>query len=118
EAAVDQDFVVNVGAGRLSGRADKANHLALADVLADLEALGEGGHVSVGGLVAVVMFQLDVFAVAAFPAGYFDGAVAGGENRGAIGGGPVDAGVHLDVAEDRMSAAAAAGSHDRIIDRP
>src|ERR1700722_16030111 len=36
EAAVDQDFVVDVGAGRLSSRADEADHLALANPFADL----------------------------------------------------------------------------------
>src|ERR1051325_10406104 len=29
EAAVDQDFIMDVGAGRLSGRADKADDLSL-----------------------------------------------------------------------------------------
>src|ERR1700761_3987110 len=41
EAAVDQNFVMDVGAGRLSGRTDKADHLALPHPLADLEALGK-----------------------------------------------------------------------------
>ena len=108
---------MDVGAGRLSGRADEADHLALPHPLAGLHPLGKGRHVSVGGLVAVVVLQLDVFAVAAFHAGDFDDAVAGSENRRAVGRGPVDAGVHLDVAEDGMAAAAEARSHDRVVDR-
>src|ERR1700687_4027363 len=117
EASVDQNFVMDMGAGRHAGRSDEADHLALPHPLAGLHALGEGRHVAVGGLVAVVMLQADVFAVAAFPAGFLDDAVAGGEDRRAIGRGPVDAGVHLDVAEDGMAAAAEARSHDRVVDR-
>ena len=79
---------MDVGAGRLSGRADEADHLALANPLARLQALGEGRHVAVGGLVAVIVLQLDVFAVAAFPARDFDDAVAGRENRRAVGAWP------------------------------
>src|SRR5258706_12645162 len=70
----------------------------------------------VGGLVTVVGLEADVFAVAAFPAGFLDDAVAGGENRRAVGCGPVDAGVHLDVTEDGMAAAAEARAHDRVVD--
>ena len=116
EAAVDQNFVVDVRAGRLAGRADEADHLALPHLLAGLHALGEGRHVAVGGLVAVVVLDADVFAVAAFGAGLLDHAVAGGEDRRAVGGGPVDAGVHLHIAEDRMAAAAEAGAHDGVVD--
>src|SRR6516165_10752145 len=111
EAAVDEGFVVDVGAGRQTRRADKADHLALPHALADFEALGESGHVAVGRLVAVVVLQADIFAIATFPADLFDDAVAGGEDRRAVGGGPVDAGMHLDVAEDRMAAATEAGAH-------
>src|SRR6478735_12187045 len=72
---------------------------------------------AVGGLVAVVVFQANVLAIAAFPADLLDYAVAGGENRRAVGGRPVHAGVHLGIAEDRMAAAAEAGTHDRAVDR-
>src|SRR5712672_2837718 len=85
EASVDQNFIVNVGAGRLSGRTDKADHLALPDPLAGFHALGKGRHMAVGGLVAVVMLEADVFAVAAFPADFLDDGVAGGKNRRAVG---------------------------------
>src|ERR1700704_804047 len=42
ETSVDQNFVVNVGARRLAGRTDKADHLALPHPLAGLHAFGEG----------------------------------------------------------------------------
>src|SRR6266576_315131 len=71
---------------------------------------------AVGGLVAVVVFQADIFAVAALPADLLDDAIAGSENRCAVWRGPVDAGVHLDVAEDRMAASAEARAHDRVVD--
>src|SRR4051812_14729521 len=48
EASVDQDFVVDMRAGRHAGGSDEADHLALAYPLADFHALGEGRHVAVG----------------------------------------------------------------------
>src|SRR4051812_41224115 len=42
ETAVDDDLVVDVRAGREAGRADEADHLALADFLARLDAAREG----------------------------------------------------------------------------
>src|SRR6478672_12691757 len=116
ETAVNQNFIMDVGAGRHAGRSDEADHLALPHPLAGLHALGIGRHVAVGGLVAVVVLQADIFAVAAFPADLLDHAVAGSEDRRAVGGGPVDAGVHLGIAEDRMAAAAEARTHDRVVD--
>ena len=108
---------MDMGAGRLPGRPDEADHLALPHPFAGLQPLGERRHVAVGGLITVVVLQLDVFAIAAFQAGDFDDAVAGCENRGAVGRGPIDAGVHLHVAEDGVAAAAKARAHDRIVDR-
>src|SRR6185295_10880446 len=102
EAAVDEDFVVDVGTGRHAGRADEADHLALAHALAGLHALGIGRHVAVGSLIAVVVLEADILAVAAFPADLLDYAVAGSKDRRAVGRGPVDAGVHLDITEDGM----------------
>src|SRR5665213_3820081 len=46
EAAVDQDFVVHVRAGREARRADVADHLALADAGAGLGRARERGHVA------------------------------------------------------------------------
>ena len=66
--------------------------------------------VIVGGLVAVGVADDRLLAVAAGPAGLLDDAVAGGDDRRAGGRRPVDAGVHLDIAEDRMAAAAEAGA--------
>src|SRR5262249_1567918 len=117
EAAVDLDLVVDVRAGRKAGGADIADHLALADALSDLDALRIRGHVAVGGLIAVRMLDADVLAVTAFPAGEIDRAVAGGEDRRAVAGRPVDAGVHAREAEDRMPARAEARSHHRVVDR-
>src|SRR6202000_2483854 len=105
-----------VGRGSRAAGADEADHLALPHLLADLHALGERRHVAVGGFVAVGMLDADIFAVAAFGADLLEHAVAGGKDRRAIGGGPVDAGVHLHIAEDGMAAAAEAGAHDRIVD--
>src|SRR5882757_2963167 len=45
EATIDQNFVVDVRSGRLAGRSDKADHLALTYPLAGFHALGEGRHV-------------------------------------------------------------------------
>src|SRR5207253_7279753 len=56
-------------------------------------------------------------AVAAFPAGLVDHAVARGEDRRAERRAPVDAGVHLGIAEDRMAAEAEARAHDAGADR-
>src|SRR6266478_2959878 len=47
EPAVDQNFVVDVGASRLPGRTDEADYLALPYPFADFHALGEGRHVAV-----------------------------------------------------------------------
>src|SRR5579872_5787441 len=108
---------MDMGAGRLPGRTDKADDLTLPDAFPYFDTLGERRHMSVSRLVSVVVLDLDVFAVAAFPARGFDHAVAGGENRRAVGGRPIDAGVHLDVTEDRMAAAAEARAHDGVVDR-
>src|SRR4029453_5974836 len=84
--------------------------------LAGFHALGERRHMAVGGFIAVIVFQADIFAVAAFPADLLDHAIAGGEDRRAVGRRPVNAGVHLGVAEDRMAAAAEARTHDGVVD--
>ena len=108
EAAVHQDLVVHMRAGREAGRADIADHLALPYARARLCRACERRHVAVGGLVAIGVLDLDVFAVARFPADLLDGAVAGGVDRCAERRGPVDAGVHLEVAEQWMIAGAEA----------
>src|SRR4051794_14233327 len=72
---------------------------------------------AVRGLVAVGVTDSDVFSVTALPVRLLDDAIAGGENRRAHGGGPVDAGVHLGVPEQRMIAAAEARGHGAVGDR-
>ncbi len=72
---------------------------------------------AVGGLVAVGVADADVLAVAAFDPGLLDDAVAGGENRRSGRRAPVDAGMLLDVAEQRMVAAAEAGGDHAVGDR-
>ena len=53
EAAVDQDLVVHMRAGRKAGRADEADHLALPHARAFVDAARKGAHVAVGGFIAV-----------------------------------------------------------------
>ena len=50
---VDADLEVEMRAGRQAGRADIADHLALADARARHQPLGEGRLVAVDGLVAI-----------------------------------------------------------------
>ena len=61
---VHPDLEVDMGSGRHSGRADIADDLALVHVHARLDALGEAALVSVEGLVAVGVLDLDQVAVA------------------------------------------------------
>ena len=103
---------MHVRAGRKAGRADEADDLALPHVAADIEAAGEGGHVAVGGLIAVGMADADIFAVAAFDPDLVDSAVAGGEDRRAEGRRPIDAGMRLHIVQQRMVALAEARAHD------
>src|SRR5579863_4011430 len=79
---------------------------------ADVEAAGECSHMAVGSLVAVGMADADVFAVAALEADLFDRAVAGGKDRRAEWRGPIDAGMHFHIVQQRMAALTKAGSHD------
>src|ERR1700722_15668671 len=44
ETIVDQDFEVHMRAGRQAGRADEADHLALAPAAVDIKAAGERRH--------------------------------------------------------------------------
>src|SRR5215467_4717847 len=111
EAAVDQDFEMQVRPGRQSGRADIADHLSLAHLLAGLHAAGESRHVAVGGLITVSVPDADVLAVAAFPADLVDKAVARGEDRRPRRRAPVYPGMHLVVAEQGMVTTPEAGRY-------
>src|SRR5260221_7176806 len=102
-------------AGRVSGRADIAYHLALTALYARLDAACEGCHVAIGGLVAVIVLEADVLAVAGFPARRLNRAVAGGVDRRAHRGCPIQACMHFGVTEDRMSTRPEAGTHDAIV---
>src|SRR5260370_5229830 len=101
--------------GRVSGRSDISDQLALADFHARLDAAREGRHMAVGGLVAVIVLEADVLAVAGFQARPLNRAVTGGIDRRAHRGCPVHSGVHLGVTEDRMSTPPEAGTHDAIV---
>ena len=73
---------------------------------------------AVGGLVAVGVADADVLAVAAFPAGLLDHAVAGGEDRRAHARAPSRRRCAcVTVAEDRMIARAEARPHDSVRQR-
>src|SRR5260370_6928603 len=102
-------------AGRVSGRADIAYHLALTDLYARLAAAVEGRYMVMGGLVAVIVLEADVLAVAGFPARRLNRAVAGGVDRRAHRGCPIQACMHFGVTEDRMSTRPEAGTHDAVV---
>src|SRR5579863_4286395 len=112
EAAIDDDFEMDVRAGRQSGRADEADDLALAHAAADLEPARERGHVAIGGLITVVVAKANVFAVAALEPDLLDLAVAGGKDRRAERRTPVDAGVHFADVQHGMRAPAERRSLD------
>src|SRR5262249_17494755 len=111
EAAVDQDFEMQVRPGRQSGRADIADHLSLAHFLAGLHAAGESRPVPLVAPLAVGCPDADVLAVAAFPADLVDKAVACGEDRRAGRRAPVYPGMHLVVAEQGMVTTPEAGRY-------
>ena len=117
EVRVDQDLEVAMRAGRQAGRADIADDLALLHGDAGRDAGGIARHVAIGGGEAVGVADADVIAVAAFAADLLHGAVAGGEDRRAGGRGPVDAGMHAQIFEQRMAAVAEAGGEAAAFDR-
>src|SRR5262249_61143992 len=81
------------------------------------DAACERRHMAVGGLIAVIVLEADVFAVAGFPAGLLHRTIAGGVDRRAQRGGPIQARMHLGVAKDRIAARTEAGSHYSLIYR-
>src|SRR4029077_10985500 len=111
EASVDQNFIVQVRASGQAGRTDKADHLALPHAHAFVDAACKGAHVSVCGFVAVGVANADIFAVAGFPARLLDDTIARGVDRRTGRPRPIDAGMHLGVAEDRMVADAEPRTH-------
>src|SRR5262245_29559263 len=77
--AVDACLVVEMRAGRTSGRADAADDLADLDRLADLDV--DCRQVAIAGREPVAVVDLDHLAVAAVPAGGGDRAVRRGAHR-------------------------------------
>src|SRR5215470_7482414 len=108
QAAVDQHLVVQMCTCREAGRSHIADDLALANAYPGLDAASKRRHVAVGRLVTVGVAQTDILAIARFPSGLVDGAIARCVDRRSVGSGPIDAGVHLHVAEDRVAAYAEA----------
>ncbi len=106
-----------MGAGRQPGRADIADHLALADPCPGGQALGEAGLVAVKGLVAVGVAHDRHVAVAGIAPDLLDDAVAGGEDRRAARRSEIDAGMHPGIFEDRMTPGAEAGAEHAGGDR-
>ena len=83
----------------------------------ELEPVGVARHVAVGGGEAVGVADADVIAVAALAPDALDGAVGAGEDRGAGGRRPVDAGMRAGDAEQRMHARAEARGVAAALDR-
>src|SRR3546814_12130255 len=87
-------------AGRKPGRADIADHLAAADMLAALHR--DAAHMAIAGAKAAAVIELHIIAEAAGAAGHRHRAVGRGVDRRAIAAREIDAGVHARLAEKRM----------------
>src|SRR5215510_13248617 len=105
--AVDAGLVVQVRAGGAPGRADLADDLADAHVLALADV--DGGEMAVARRQAVAVIDFHHFAVAAAPAGEHD--FSGGRDayRLARAGADVDSGMHGERADERIHPDAEAG---------
>src|SRR5438132_427183 len=104
ELPVDEDFVVQVRAGRTAGGADQADHVAARDAVADLHAVA--AQMTVARRETEGVLQDDQVAVVARERGRLDDAVGGRVHRLAFFSGDVDAGVVLGLAAERIAAAA------------
>src|SRR5690606_11933220 len=100
-----------------TGRADVADHLALADFSAFAHARRDAAHVGVGGAVFRPVLEDDLVAVAAAVAGEIDDTVGDRADRGAGRGGVVDALVRLPLARDRVHAHREARGNARELQR-
>src|SRR3954462_14293973 len=87
--AVDPDLEMHVGAEAVAGAADGADHLALADVLADVDA--DRSLVAVTGRDAAAVLDAGVVPVAADPSGDRHGPAGGCADRRACRSRDVDA---------------------------
>src|SRR5690606_89326 len=109
-AVVDAEFVKQVRAGRPAGRTHIADQLALLDVVAFFQALGETALVGVQRGVLAEILQDDDVAVAALFADERDGAVGGGADGCPRRGGVVHAFVAGPALVDGMLAHAEPGA--------
>ena len=110
-----QVFEVQVRPGRGAGAADRTNQRALCHRLALAHA--DAAQVGVGGRFLVAVLHDHEVAVAAFPAGIGDLAVADRAHRRAGGGGEVHAQMRLFPTRDRMEAHAVAAADARERER-
>src|SRR5437868_11864858 len=97
---------MEVRAGRIAGRADIADQLALAHLVAGLD--DDLALVAIARFVPVHMLDQREIAIAVRPAGLLDDAVARRVDWCSLGRGEIDAGVELACVEDRMDAPAEA----------
>src|SRR3546814_19501503 len=89
-------------ARRTARRADVADDVALLHMLPRLD--DEARHMPVARLDRIAMFDFDIIAEAAEARGAADGAVGGGEDRGDVGRGIVEAGVEREKGGEGMDA--------------
>src|SRR5689334_17796749 len=94
-------------AGRQAGRADIADHLALADMLAGRNR--DPAHMRIAGAHVAAVAELDEIAMPAVPPGEVHHAVGDRIDRRAIAGAKIDALVEAVIAEQRVKAHAEAG---------
>ena len=113
--AVDDQFIMKVWPGREPGGADIANDLTLPDTFTGGDTLRNASLVRIGTDISVGVPDDGLFAVTALvPAGLFDNAISGGNDRCTARRRPVDTGVHAAVSEDRMAAHAEAGTEAAV----
>src|SRR5262249_61915266 len=93
-----------MGTGRVSRRSNITDQLTLANLYTRFDAARERRHMAVGGLIAVIMLEADVFAVAGFPARLLHRTITGGVDRRTQRRGPIQARMHLGGAKDRIAA--------------
>src|SRR5947209_5057671 len=111
------ELVVQMRPGRHAGRADKADHLALAHRHARLDARTETRQVAIASADLRRVLQSNVEAVAAIGPGHLHLARAGGKHRRSGWRAEVDTRVHRAVAQDRMLAHAEARGDVRGVHR-
>src|SRR5690606_21806576 len=115
--AVHQHLVVEMRPGRCSGASNIADHISLAHPHARSDAFGESAEMGIGGLIAITVADTDVVAIAAIAPGHLHRAVTARIDRGASGGGKVDALMHAVVTLDGVPPHAEVGRDSSAIDR-